>query len=357
MSSISWEKPNYAFLTLWDIDHEFQKSYETYEQWLARYRRKRSTLECFGRKNQDDAVGKALRLGRQVRSLMECGQDAYGQKFEQGDSTCQTVLSAQLLRVQQEIYITLLDCVTSRTPIGIPTDYIITAAKTVRRACLNALRDLYARLLSPSAAPFLPPPRFSVKFCLFALQLQKDRTGAFQTRKVRPHDRHDEREICPHCFTHISVSAHSGLPQYRRLLFQSHIATPNANCSGDHTNQSTFACTSCYKTFHDSYDFLDHVFQKEIDSERSCLRRWSAHWELNQVFMKSDPALVEKCLRNCLKRELTRMQTMKKLDDADAQTKMDSANLSPKRLLNAPPKLHILPKLDKALPAIPSDEF
>lgn len=137
--------------------------------------------------------------------------------------------------------------------------------------------------------------------------MQKSRAHSLQTKKVRPHDRHDDREVCPHCFAHLSVTVHSGLPEYRRLLFQYH-QTPSDRAGQD---EASYACTSCYKTFNDSYGFLDHLFQKEIGSERSCQRRWSTAWNLKQVYMESNPALVEKCLKNCLRRELQRVMTMK----------------------------------------------
>jgi hypothetical protein len=85
--AVIWEKSQQAFLTLWDIDREFQNAHEAYEQWQARNRRKRSAWACFGVKNQDDALGKALNLGREVRRVMETGKELYGSRFEQGDST------------------------------------------------------------------------------------------------------------------------------------------------------------------------------------------------------------------------------------------------------------------------------
>lgn len=196
-----------------------------------------------------------------------------------------------------------------------PGNDLLTAVKGVRRTCLYALRDQYARLQSPNLTPFLPPPRFSVSFCPFAAQLQKeDRRSSFQTRKARPHDIHDEREICSYCLAQISVSAHSGLPEYRRLLFQSHLSPSNKKLG----IATSFACTSCYKTFEDSYGFLDHIFQKEIGSERSCQRRWSARWHLNEIFIESDPSLVETCLKNCLRREITRARVLKKVKELDS---------------------------------------
>lgn len=173
----------------------------------------------------------------------------------------------------------------------------------------------------------LPPPRFSVKFCPYSVQLQTDHTqghrSTINARKVRPGDRHDDREHCPGCNIQIAVAAHSGLPSYRRLLFASHISAPPTTSNGE--NRASFACSSCYKTFDESYAFLDHVFQKEIGSERSCLRRWSgitaAPSRSSSASSKtdyavgpadSDPALVEVCLKNCLQRELTRSRAMKK---------------------------------------------
>jgi hypothetical protein len=81
----SWEKGHYLSLTLWDIEREFEKSHEAYEQWQTRNRRKRSKWECFGSRSLDDDLGRALRLGRQVRAMLEKGIEAFGSRFEQGD--------------------------------------------------------------------------------------------------------------------------------------------------------------------------------------------------------------------------------------------------------------------------------
>jgi hypothetical protein len=224
---------------------------------------------------------------------------------------CHTVLSAQLLRLQHEVNVPLWDCLHSRIPLSIPYDHLLKTVRSVRRACLNALREQHTRLATRTFTPYLPPPRFSVDFCPYALQLQKERgkgSSTFKTKKVRPHDRYDEREICPHCNLYISVTAHSGLPDHRRLLFLSHTSQPSTYQS----DNATFACSSCYKTFDDPYAFLDHIFQKEIDSERSCLRRWSPRLSISSSFMMSNPALVEKCLRNCVQREMTREKVMNK---------------------------------------------
>ncbi|KAF2470741.1 uncharacterized protein BDR25DRAFT_334336 [Lindgomyces ingoldianus] len=307
-------KSNYTSLTLWDIDREFQNSYDAYEQWLSKNRPRRRRWVCFGSRNQDDELGKTLSLGRQIRELMEDGQDCFGRKFERGDSICHSILESQLLRMQQEVTGPLLDASLSRIPVPIPHDVILTTVKSIRRTCLHALRDQFIRLSSPSSVPFLPPPRFSINFCPFATQLQKDRSNSFQSRKVRPHDRFDEREICPYCLAHISVSSHSGLPNYRQLLFQYHLpcSVPEDSKHITSSKKSTFACTSCYKTFDNAYGFLDHMYQKEIGSDRSCQKKWSSNLDLRGVFVESNPDLVEKCLKNCLKRELTRIRTLKK---------------------------------------------
>lgn len=75
-------------------------------------------------------------------------------------------------------------------------------------------------------------------------------------------------------------------------------------------DRATFACNSCYKTFEDSYAFLDHFFQKQIGSDRSCLRLSIANstssWFLKEEIIEADPMLVEQCLKNCIARETMR---------------------------------------------------
>jgi hypothetical protein len=189
---------------------------------------------------------------------------------------------------------------------------MITTAKGIRRTCLHALQDQMTRFNSRELVPMLPPPRFKVKYCPFADQLRKDlvasKSSNLKARKLHPHNRHDDRELCPHCDACISVTAHSGLPAYRGILFTCHVERdPRAT-----DDKTTFACNSCYKTFEDSYAFLDHVFQKQIGSNRSCMRRASSQFTLYQKeYMESDPSLVEQCLKNCLNRELKRMRTEK----------------------------------------------
>lgn len=311
--AVHWEKSQHTSFTLWDIDREFQNAYEAYEQWQARHQRRRPLWACFATKNQDDALGKALSLGRQVQRLMENGKELFGTRFEQGDSKCHTILSAQLLRLQYEIRQPLYDSALSPAPTPIAYDDIITTAKSIRRICLAALREQYDRFDSRSFAPVLPPPRFKVEFCPFADQLRKDlketKSSNLRTKKLKSKDRYDDRELCPHCDACISVTAHSGLPDYRCILFTSHIAqSPTAV-----DDKAMFACSSCNKTFDDSYAFLDHVFQRQIGSERSCMRRtMSGRWTINEDFAESDPSLVEQCLKNCLMRELTRVRTQKK---------------------------------------------
>ena len=79
------EKSQYASLTLWDIDREFQNAHETYEQIQAVTRRKRTTWECIGGKNQEDQLAKSLCLGRLVQEVVESGTEAFGATFERGD--------------------------------------------------------------------------------------------------------------------------------------------------------------------------------------------------------------------------------------------------------------------------------
>lgn len=140
--AVSWDKPQHTNLTLWDIDREFQDAHEAYEQWQARHRRTRSKWACFGTKNRDDAVGKALSLGRQVQRIMEQGKERFGARFEEGDTKCNTILSAQLLRIQYEIRQPLYESVFSSTPI-IPIDDIIMIAKSTRRALLRCASNTH----------------------------------------------------------------------------------------------------------------------------------------------------------------------------------------------------------------------
>ncbi|KAF1941967.1 hypothetical protein EJ02DRAFT_185597 [Clathrospora elynae] len=317
--AIPWDKPQHTSLLLWDIDREFQDAYDAYGQWEARHRRRRPVWACFS-KSRDDAVGKALSLGRQVQRLMEAGKETFGTRFEEGDSKCHTILSAQLLRLQYEIRQPLYDSVLSSTTT-VPYDDIIMTARSIRRACLTALREQYTRLESPTFSPILPPPRFKVEFCPFADELRKDlkesKISKLRAKKADPQNRYDDREICPHCDACISVTAHSGLPAHRAILFTSHIALdPRAT-----DDKATFACNGCYKNFEDSYAFLDHHFQKQIGSNKSCLRmssaassaRSSSSWVTDEKFLENDPSLVEQCLKNCLLRESMRGRTQTKM--------------------------------------------
>ncbi|PVI05854.1 hypothetical protein DM02DRAFT_515831 [Periconia macrospinosa] len=327
MFSAAWDESHYTAFLLWDIDREFQNAYEAYQRWLTKNLRKKSSWQCIAKSNKEDPLEKALSLGGHVVKAIKEGRETFGSSFERGDSTCHTILAAQIVRLQHEVNVPLQDCLESRisiSHISLPYDDILRAARGIRRACLNALRDQAARLMSARNSLCLPPPRFSVKFCPYAIQLQTDhRQGHRSTinaRKVRPGDKYDDREHCPGCNAQIAVSAHSGLPSYRRLLFASHVSQPPTHSNAE--NRATFACSSCYKTFDESYAFLDHVFQKESGTERSCLRRWSIagapsmRYSLastpDTVAMENDPALVKKCLKNCLQRELTRSRAMKK---------------------------------------------
>lgn len=191
--------------------------------------------------------------------------------------------------------------------ISIPYDEIITTSRSIRRICLEALRAQFERFSVPTAALYLPPPRFKVEYCSFAEQLRKDLDSSegsnLQTMKLRPQDRHDDREICPDCDTCISVATHSGLPDARCILFTSHVKPERGSTNGS----ACYACSTCYKTFDDSYAFLDHIFQKQIGSNRSCLRLSSPNLDIHEL----DPYWIEQCFKNCLVRELSRTASEK----------------------------------------------
>ena len=189
---------------------------------------------------------------------------------------------------------------------SITYDHLITTTASIRRACLSALRGQFARLASPASSLVLPLPRFSVDYCPFARQLQHNpldpSVRKLVTKKFRSHQRHDDRELCPLCNVCISMTPHSGLPEYRRILLTSHSAFDASTPE----RKATFACDGCYKTFDDSYAFLDHVFQKLKGAEASCLRQTSSRSTVHEDFFESDPMMVEECLRNCVMRELER---------------------------------------------------
>ncbi|KAL5442968.1 hypothetical protein PMIN06_008876 [Paraphaeosphaeria minitans] len=317
-STESWLEDTWTSFLLWDIGREFQNAHEAYERRMTNNPRRRSTWECISGSSKEDPLDRSLRLGSRVQKVTQDGQRRFGQKFDKGDgkhcllmlwipltpeATCHTILSSQLLRLQQEVCVPLLDATSSRWLCTILYDEILRTARGVRRTCLDALQDQMKRLSTHKIEPFLPPPRFSVAFCPFALQLQKgqqtNHNTKHQTRKLNVRDPYDDRESCPYCHAIVSVAAHSGLPQYRCILFASHALSQIQR----HDEKATFACTSCYKTFDDSYAFLEHVSQKELGSEKSCLKRYSARFSLNARFLESDPKLVEQSLKNCLERE------------------------------------------------------
>lgn len=215
--------------------------------------------------------------------------------------TCHATLEAQLIRIQYEVRELLCDSAVSKTA-PIPYDDIITTAKSIRRICLEALHAQFERFSTPTSMLYLPPPRFKIQYCAFAEQLRKDLESSegsnLQTKKLRPRDRHDDREMCPDCDTCISVATHSGLPDARCILFTSHVKPE----PGSRGVNASYACSSCYKVFGDSYAFLDHIFQKQIGSDRSCLRVSSMGFDIHEF----DPSLIEKCFKNCLVRELSR---------------------------------------------------
>lgn len=215
-------------------------------------------------------------------------------------ATCHTTLDAQLVRIQYEVRELLCDSAVSEA-VSIPYDEIITTAKSIRRICLEALQAQFERFSTPTSMLYLPPLRFKIQYCAFAKQLRKDLDSSegsnLQTKKLRPRDRHDDREICPDCNTCISVATHSGLPDARCILFTSHVK-PECRSTA---NNASYACSGCYKTFDDSYAFLDHIFQKQIGSDRSCLRLSSPDLDIHGF----DPSLIEQCFKNCLVREMS----------------------------------------------------
>ncbi|KAF3048105.1 hypothetical protein E8E12_010366 [Didymella heteroderae] len=304
--TVAWNKSQHTSFLLWDIDREFQNAYELYKQLQAKYGRKRSVWSRLAIKSQDDVLAKALSLGREVQNFMDAGKRRFGTRFEEGDGTCHTTLEAQLIRLQYEVRELLCDSAVSET-VSIPYDDIITTAKSIRRICLEALHAQFDRFSTPTSLLYLPPPRFKIQYCAFAEQLRKDLESSegsnLQTRKLQPRDRHDDRETCPDCHTCISVATHSGLPDARCILFTSHIKPEPESKDVN----ASYACSSCYKTFHDSYAFLDHVFQKQISSDRSCLRVSSPGLDIHEF----DPSLIEQCFKNCLVRELSRTASEK----------------------------------------------
>lgn len=156
------------------------------------------------------------------------------------------------------------------------------AARSIRRICLTALTEQYSRFQTQPCTPILPLPCFRIRFCPFAEQLKKDLresgSSELQTQKLLPDDDHDDRELCPQCNTSISVTPYSGLPAYRSILFSSH----SSGGSTKSDKRATFACTSCHKTFDDSYAFLDHVFQKQTGSDKSCMRGADPRWTISE---------------------------------------------------------------------------
>lgn len=225
-------------------------------------------------------------------------------------ATCHTTLEAQIIRIQYEVRELLCDSAVSEL-VSIPYDEIITTARSIRRICLEALQGQLERFSTPNSLLYLPPPRFKVEYCSFAERLRKDLDSSeksnLQTTKLRPRDRHDDREICPDCDTCISVATHSGLPNARCILFTSHVKPE----LGSKTDNASYACSSCYKSFSDSYAFLDHIFQKQIGSDRSCLRLSNPDLDIHDF----DPSLIEQCFKNCVVRELSRTANEKTCKD------------------------------------------
>jgi hypothetical protein len=85
--TVNWNKTQHTSFLLWDIDREFQNAYELYEQLQVKSGRKRSAWSRLAIRNQDDALAKALDLGREVKNLMEMGTRRSGARFEEGDGS------------------------------------------------------------------------------------------------------------------------------------------------------------------------------------------------------------------------------------------------------------------------------
>jgi hypothetical protein len=232
---------------------------------------------------------------------MVCNKDNNHWRTLTLSATCHTTLEAQLFRIQYEVRELLCDSAVS-TVVPIPYDDIITTAKSIRRICLESLHAQFERFSTPTPMLYLPPPRFKIQYCVFAEQLRTDLKSSegsnIQTKKLRPRDRHDDREVCPECDTCISVATHSGLPDARCILFASHVKPESRRGASN----ASYACPSCYKVFNDSYALLDHIFQKQIGSDKSCLRISSPGLDIHEL----DPSFVEHCFKSCLVRELSR---------------------------------------------------
>lgn len=82
---VAWNKSQHTSFLLWDIDREFQNAYELYEQLQAKSGRKRSAWSRLAIRNQDDALAKALNLGREVKNFMDTATRRFGARFEEGD--------------------------------------------------------------------------------------------------------------------------------------------------------------------------------------------------------------------------------------------------------------------------------
>lgn len=85
----TWNKSQHTSLLLWDIDREFQNAFELYERLQAKTGHKRSAWSRLAVKSQDDILGKALSLGREVKNSMEAGIKRFGARFEKGDCMIQ----------------------------------------------------------------------------------------------------------------------------------------------------------------------------------------------------------------------------------------------------------------------------
>ena len=282
-------------------------------------------------------------------------------------ATCHDLLSAQLLRAQQELSAPLLSFVhprhqghtgpsNCRDSATLDHADLIRTAKAIQQATLFALVDQYTRMMARPAKPTLPPPRFSITLCPLAVELQKQADGE-DPGPSSPRDslallpdlaatnprgswrseagskRWDEREVCPQCQGVLHVSKHFGLGEKgRALLFQSHIPPPSCSSTPSPAPTSSkvspsrleatasYACRTCYKPFASSYAFLDHMYQLRQHTDRSCLLRRRVSVVSSGFATEDDssvhtavpvkivprPEVVQRSLRNCIRRESTR---------------------------------------------------
>jgi hypothetical protein len=83
--AVAWDKPQHTFLLLWNLDSEFQDTYQIYDQLSTKTGRKRHSWMRLGLESQDETLRKNLCLGKEIKGLMETGKERLGTQFERGD--------------------------------------------------------------------------------------------------------------------------------------------------------------------------------------------------------------------------------------------------------------------------------